>query len=364
MGSWAARTPRVPGEQDHAPAGGRAAAVAPATMLRAAKPCAEVHHYTPHIFDEEDLLASFAHEVPELGDDLGFGDGDDLKLRGACDDDLLFGGGCGGCEAVSDDAAGNSSPGGSSSGAVVPSLDVSSVDTGMPSMESFQADQTGGVHCGAGQAADSDLLAVPTPPPPGAVAYHPHAHVPPPPPPPPGAPPGKMVFVPAASCDAINEVLRAPHQTKTVLSLNVGAVMSAWSAQCNRRYIGVPHGAVPCAPPLRQPHADGQVPVAPRAAPTVMSVGPVCHAGLAPAGDASGMELTRRERLERYKEKRRTRHFTKKIRYEVRKLNAEQRPRFKGRFIKRGDHVMMQAYLDSLPPEQRAAAALQFGMEA
>ena len=61
-----------------------------------------------------------------------------------------------------------------------------------------------------------------------------------------------------------------------------------------------------------------------------------------PAGD--GSELTRRERLERYKEKRRTRHFTKKIRYEVRKVNAEQRPRFKGRFIKRGDHVMMAAY--------------------
>ncbi|MCO5549325.1 hypothetical protein L7F22_002793 [Adiantum nelumboides] len=37
----------------------------------------------------------------------------------------------------------------------------------------------------------------------------------------------------------------------------------------------------------------------------------------------------------RYREKRRTRLFSKKIRYEVRKLNAEKRPRMKGRFVKR-----------------------------
>lgn len=37
----------------------------------------------------------------------------------------------------------------------------------------------------------------------------------------------------------------------------------------------------------------------------------------------------------RYKEKRRTRLFSKKIRYEVRKLNAERRPRMKGRFVRR-----------------------------
>ncbi|ESQ42685.1 hypothetical protein EUTSA_v10013517mg [Eutrema salsugineum] len=37
----------------------------------------------------------------------------------------------------------------------------------------------------------------------------------------------------------------------------------------------------------------------------------------------------------RYKEKRRTRLFSKKIRYQVRKLNADQRPRMKGRFVRR-----------------------------
>ncbi|KAL1202044.1 Protein CHLOROPLAST IMPORT APPARATUS 2 [Cardamine amara subsp. amara] len=37
----------------------------------------------------------------------------------------------------------------------------------------------------------------------------------------------------------------------------------------------------------------------------------------------------------RYKEKRQSRLFSKKIRYQVRKLNADKRPRFKGRFVKR-----------------------------
>lgn len=37
----------------------------------------------------------------------------------------------------------------------------------------------------------------------------------------------------------------------------------------------------------------------------------------------------------RYKEKRLNRLFSKKIRYQVRKLNAEKRPRLKGRFVKR-----------------------------
>lgn len=59
--------------------------------------------------------------------------------------------------------------------------------------------------------------------------------------------------------------------------------------------------------------------------------------------DLSGVELNpailadggREARVSRYREKRRTRLFSKKIRYEVRKLNAEKRPRMKGRFVKR-----------------------------
>ncbi|XP_010248760.1 PREDICTED: zinc finger protein CONSTANS-LIKE 6 [Nelumbo nucifera] len=43
----------------------------------------------------------------------------------------------------------------------------------------------------------------------------------------------------------------------------------------------------------------------------------------------------REARVLRYREKRQSRLFSKKIRYEVRKLNAEIRPRLKGRFVKR-----------------------------
>ncbi|KAI4377209.1 hypothetical protein MLD38_014876 [Melastoma candidum] len=46
---------------------------------------------------------------------------------------------------------------------------------------------------------------------------------------------------------------------------------------------------------------------------------------------------TREASVQRYKEKRRTRLFSKKIRYQVRKLNAECRPRMKGRFVRRSN---------------------------
>lgn len=50
-----------------------------------------------------------------------------------------------------------------------------------------------------------------------------------------------------------------------------------------------------------------------------------CQGAAAAAGGDSGREA----RVMRYREKRRTRLFSKKIRYEVRKLNAERRPRMK-----------------------------------
>ncbi|KAF2298752.1 hypothetical protein GH714_026562 [Hevea brasiliensis] len=52
----------------------------------------------------------------------------------------------------------------------------------------------------------------------------------------------------------------------------------------------------------------------------------------------------REARVLRYREKRRTRLFSKKIRYEVRKLNAEKRPRMKGRFVKRTSFMGTHAF--------------------
>ncbi|KAF2298751.1 hypothetical protein P3X46_017124 [Hevea brasiliensis] len=60
------------------------------------------------------------------------------------------------------------------------------------------------------------------------------------------------------------------------------------------------------------------------------------HAGRGNAG--------REARVLRYREKRRTRLFSKKIRYEVRKLNAEKRPRMKGRFVKRTSFMGTHAF--------------------
>ncbi|KAK8686673.1 hypothetical protein V6N13_125696 [Hibiscus sabdariffa] len=52
-------------------------------------------------------------------------------------------------------------------------------------------------------------------------------------------------------------------------------------------------------------------------------------------GERNIRDGEREARVSRYREKRRTRLFSKKIRYQVRKLNAEKRPRIKGRFVKR-----------------------------
>lgn len=50
---------------------------------------------------------------------------------------------------------------------------------------------------------------------------------------------------------------------------------------------------------------------------------------------SDGGGLLREASVLRYKEKRRTRLFSKKIRYQVRKVNADGRPRMKGRFVRR-----------------------------
>ncbi|KAL5974940.1 Zinc finger protein CONSTANS-LIKE 7 [Asimina triloba] len=62
-------------------------------------------------------------------------------------------------------------------------------------------------------------------------------------------------------------------------------------------------------------------------------------------GEVPIMEEERRRRearVLRYKEKRQSRLFSKKIRYQVRKLNAEKRPRLKGRFVKRIPDKMLR----------------------
>ncbi len=52
---------------------------------------------------------------------------------------------------------------------------------------------------------------------------------------------------------------------------------------------------------------------------------------------------TRAEAVQRYLEKKARRVHTKRIRYQMRKLNADRRPRIKGRFVKREEAARMRA---------------------
>ncbi|XP_076914399.1 protein CHLOROPLAST IMPORT APPARATUS 2-like [Bidens hawaiensis] len=65
------------------------------------------------------------------------------------------------------------------------------------------------------------------------------------------------------------------------------------------------------------------------------SPGSDIHARLAQIDLFSENGGVREASVNRYKEKRRTRFFSKKIRYQVRKVNADLRPRSKGRFVRR-----------------------------
>ncbi|KAL8549448.1 hypothetical protein ACS0TY_008327 [Phlomoides rotata] len=123
----------------------------------------------------------------------------------------------------------------------------------------------------------------------------------------------------------IRESKLGDDSNKTFLKLDYEGVMSAWddqkspwttgqrpelnSGDCWPEYLGT-SGAM---------HVYG----------VEMGTG---TSGQAWAGRGDG---GREARVMRYREKRRTRLFSKKIRYEVRKLNAEKRPRMKGRFVKR-----------------------------
>ena len=77
---------------------------------------------------------------------------------------------------------------------------------------------------------------------------------------------------------------------------------------------------------------------------------------------AGGGGLSRADRVERYLSKRRSRSNTSIVRYQVRKTNAEARPRLNGRFIKdllpvalcEGDLLLCDPYLPGVPDSWRA----------
>ncbi|XP_062196518.1 uncharacterized protein LOC133899541 isoform X2 [Phragmites australis] len=107
-----------------------------------------------------------------------------------------------------------------------------------------------------------------------------------------------------------------------LLKLDYEEILAAW-AERGSLYIG---GGGDChATP--EPELDN----------VLVEVEPSQHATA-----ASAARPGRAERVRRYKEKRRSRLFAKRIRYEVRRVNAVKRPRFKGRFIKENGESELQ----------------------
>ncbi|XP_062118122.1 zinc finger protein CONSTANS-LIKE 6-like [Humulus lupulus] len=127
----------------------------------------------------------------------------------------------------------------------------------------------------------------------------------------------------------VNESMKKKKESEIVLRLNYEAVIAAWASQGSpwttgtRPEVDPDHG---------WPHYMDmwQTNYSHNESKNLMTRG----------GKGSNNEVGGREaRVSRYREKRRTRLFAKKIRYEVRKLNAEKRPRMKGRFVKRSSFM-------------------------
>ncbi|XP_021744733.1 zinc finger protein CONSTANS-LIKE 6-like [Chenopodium quinoa] len=146
---------------------------------------------------------------------------------------------------------------------------------------------------------------------------------------------GKKVVVPKHEATEVEEELEGGKDVeannkrrKILLRLNYDEVINAWASQgclspwtTGRRpeFEFDHHGWPYCMGgmfPTGVPHPQGE-------------------GWMGMRGNANGGDEGREARVSRYREKRRTRLFSKKIRYEVRKLNAEKRPRLKGRFVKR-----------------------------
>ncbi|XP_019458814.1 PREDICTED: zinc finger protein CONSTANS-LIKE 10-like isoform X2 [Lupinus angustifolius] len=118
------------------------------------------------------------------------------------------------------------------------------------------------------------------------------------------------------------------------LKLDHEGIMNAWSDKGSLYVEGEGPQTVPNFHHLHNPNVpwDGWG----SDAGNTWTVPESCGANKMKEKEEMGWKLGQREAsVLRYKEKRQSRLFSKRIRYEVRKLNAEKRPRMKGRFVKR-----------------------------
>ncbi|XP_015695950.1 zinc finger protein CONSTANS-LIKE 4 [Oryza brachyantha] len=112
-----------------------------------------------------------------------------------------------------------------------------------------------------------------------------------------------------------------------LLKLDHEEILAAWAGR-GSLYIG---GAVAAAATTGAGHGAAELELDS----VFVEVGPSSEAEPTAAGAWSvAGTAARAEKVRRYKEKRQGRLFAKRIRYEVRRLNAVKRPRLKGRFIR------------------------------
>ncbi|GAB2291414.1 hypothetical protein Dimus_025670 [Dionaea muscipula] len=119
-----------------------------------------------------------------------------------------------------------------------------------------------------------------------------------------------------------DSALNASNSPQLVLKLNYDDVLNAWSAR------GSPFSHE------NHPRIQGMDTASRLAQIDLFGE----NGGVGGVGTGIG-GIIREASVQRYKEKRRTRLFSKKIRYQVRKVNADQRPRMKGRFVRTPDTI-------------------------
>lgn len=94
----------------------------------------------------------------------------------------------------------------------------------------------------------------------------------------------------------------------------------------------------------RGPPAAPSAAAVPTAAAPARSIPSVAPPRLwCPPSELPPLTMTREERVQRYREKRKRRTFEKTIRYEARRAYAEVRPRIKGRFATKDEAAAMKA---------------------
>ncbi|KAL6139513.1 hypothetical protein ACLB2K_057817 [Fragaria x ananassa] len=137
----------------------------------------------------------------------------------------------------------------------------------------------------------------------------------------------------ASTCCSVGDDRKSHQDQRLALKLDCEEVLNAWSDK-GSLYIKTEDGEPP--PPQTVPDLlqDLLFQHLHDSSANIEDLWLVPEEGGSGSGSLERKRVQRQESLLRYKRKRENRLFSKQIRYEVRKLNAEKRPRVKGRFVR------------------------------